>query len=165
VHFELDQQIAAPPAAVAAAFASAELYELLGTLPDLGKPEVLSREVDGDVVHLRIHYRFTRELSSMVRRAVDPNKLSWVEDSTHDLAARRVEFHLEPDHYADRLQSSGTYRFAPSGEGTTRHAEGDLSVKAPLVGRRVEQAIVDGVRQHLHDEVALVESFIDANAR
>jgi hypothetical protein len=165
VHFTLDQQFAAPPAAVAAAFASAELYELVGALPDLGTPEVLSREVDGDVVHLRVHYRFERELSSVVRRVIDPKKLTWVEDSTHDLAARRVDFRLEPDYYADRLRCSGTYRFAPSGDGTARHVEGDLSVRAPLVAGRVEQAIVAGLRDHLDAEVALVESFIEENAR
>ena len=38
-------------------------------------------------------------------------------------------------------------------------------MKAPLVARRVEQAIISGLQDHLADEVDLVESFIDANAR
>jgi hypothetical protein len=160
VHFELEQQIAAPPATVAAAFTSAEFYEALGELPKLGTPDVLSRDVEGDVVLMRIRYQFTGDLSSAVRRVIDPRKLTWVEVSTHDLAARAVTFHLEPDHYPDRLKCSGKYRFSASGEGTARHAEGDLSVRAALVGRLVEQAIVSGLREHLDEEVALVESFI-----
>ena len=160
MHFELEQQIAAPPAVVAVAFASADFYEALGKLPKLGTPDVLSRDVDGDVVHLRVRYQFTGELSSAVRRVIDPKKLTWVEESTHDLAARQVTFRLAPDHYPDRLKCSGKYRFSPSGEGTVRHSEGDLSVRAALVGRLVEQAIVSGLREHLDDEVALVEAFL-----
>jgi hypothetical protein len=160
VHFELEQQIAAAPAAVASAFASAEFYEALGGLPKLGTPHVLSRDVDGDVVELRVRYQFSGDLSSAVRRVIDPKKLTWVEESTHDLAARQVTFRLAPDHYPDRLKCSGRYRFSPSGEGTARHCEADLSVRAALVGRLVEQAIVSGLEEHLEDEVALVESFI-----
>lgn len=160
MHFELDQRIAAPPAAVAAAFADEGLYVMLGKLAKLGPPEVLSRDTDGDVVRLRVRYRFTGELSSAVRRAIDPKKLTWVEESTHDLAARMVTFRLVADHYADRLRSSGTYRFSPDGDGTIRHSEGDLTVRAALVGRLVEQAIVSGLREHLDDEVDLVEAFL-----
>jgi hypothetical protein len=164
LHFELDQRIAAPPAAVAAAFAAADFYDTLGELPKLGTPEVLSREVEGDVVRLRVRYRFTGELSGAVRRAIDPNKLSWVEESKHDLAARMVTFRLAPDHYPDRLRCSGSYRFSPSGDGTVRHSEADLTVRAPLVGRLVEQAIVSGLREHLDDEVQLVEDYIGSHA-
>jgi hypothetical protein len=165
LHFELDQQIAAPPAVVAAAFAAADFYELLGELPKLGTPEVLSREADGDVVRLRVRYRFTGDLSAAVRRAIDPKKLTWVEESTHDLAARMVTFRLVPDHYPDRLRSSGRYRFSPSGAGTLRHSEADLTVKAPLVGRLIEQAIVSGLREHLDDEVHLVETYIGSHTK
>ncbi|MEY2571377.1 MAG: hypothetical protein QOE63_1727 [Acidimicrobiaceae bacterium] len=165
MHFSVDQQIAADPGAVCAAFADAALYELLGELPKLGRPEVLDREQEGDVVSLRIRYAFNGELNAAARAAIDPAKLTWVEESTHDLAARTVVFRLVPDHYRDRFSCSGSYRFAPSGAGTVRHAEGDLKVKAMLVGRLVEEAIVSGLREHLDDEVPMVERFIALRGR
>lgn len=160
MRFQLDQRFAASPGPVCDAFASEELYALLGDLPKLGKPQVLSRQQQGDVVELRIRYAFTGELSAAARAAIDPAKLTWVEESTHDLAARTVRFSLIADHYRDRFKCTGSYRFEPAGDGTIRHTDGDLKVKALLVGRLVEEAIISGLQEHLEDEVAIVEEFV-----
>jgi hypothetical protein len=162
MQFTVVQQIAAPPDAVATAYANPDFYETLVGLPNLGPPEVLSHDVNGDIVQLRIRYRYTADLSSIVRAVVDPKKLTWVEVSTHRLAERKVTFHMDPDHYADRFESSGSYRFDASsdGAGTVRRSTGDVSIRARLVGGRVEQAIVAGLKEHLAAEVPLVERWV-----
>ncbi len=160
MHFEFEQVFAADPDAVSAAFTDASFYDLLGTLPKLGKPELVSHSVAGDVVDLRVRYRFTGELSSAARAVLDPAKLTWVEHSVHDLAARSVRFDLLPDNYKDRLTCSGSYRFAARGEGTVRHTAAELKVRAPLVGRAVEGALASGLREHLQAEIEVVEQFL-----
>ncbi|MBI2709022.1 MAG: DUF2505 family protein [Actinobacteria bacterium] len=163
MHFALTQALAAPPDAVAAAYADAAFYEALADAPKLGRPDVLSRERDGDRVHLQVRYRFTGEVNGAVRAVVDPDKLSWVEDSEHDLATRSVTFRMLPDHYPDRLSCSGHYRLDPAdgdAGATLRRAEGDVRVHVPLLGGRAERTIVSGLREHLHDEVALVERYL-----
>ena len=62
-------------------------YDALGRAPKLGVPEVLEREADGDEVVMRIRYRFSGDLSSAAKAVLDPEKLTWVEESHHDLAA------------------------------------------------------------------------------
>ena len=161
MRFRVEQRIAGPVDVVARAFTEPGFYELVGDLPKLGKPEVLSRVEDGDVVQLRLRYRFTGHLSGAVRRVLDPNKLTWVEESRHDLGAHRVEFRMVPDHYGDRFRCSGTYLFEALDDNRTRRiAEGDLTVKTPFVGRIVEQAIVSGLREHLDAEAPLVERYV-----
>jgi hypothetical protein len=66
------------------------------------------------------------------------------------------------DHYADRFSCSGQYVFTPSsdGTGTVRTVEGELKVKAPLVGHTVEQAIVSGLEEQLRSEVPAVIAFL-----
>ena len=86
--FTVIQVFAAGADAVARAYASPELYEHLVGLPKLGTPEVLDHRVDGDIVRLQVRYRFVGDLSPAVTAVVDPRRLSWVEHSTHDLAAR-----------------------------------------------------------------------------
>ena len=68
---------------------------------------MLSREVDGDQVVLRIRYLFSGDLSSAVTAVLDPKKLTWVDESLHDLVRHVVRFELQPDHYADRLALPG----------------------------------------------------------
>ncbi len=162
MQFELEQRIAAAPDAVAAAYADPAFYDTLIGLPELDRPEVLSHESDGEQVKLRIRYRLIRELSPAVRAIVDERKLSWVEVSTHDLRRREVTFRMDPDNYADRFRASGSYRFDASddGTGTSRHSTGELTIRMPIVGRRVEQAIVDGLQAHLHAEAPLVEQWV-----
>jgi hypothetical protein len=161
MRFEIEQEIAGRVDAVAGIYTEAHFYELLGELPRLGKPEVLERREDGPVVRLAVRFRFTGNLSPAVTRVVDPAKLSWVEESVHDLEHFTVAFRMKPDHYADRLRSEGSVRFEPADDGVTRRVTaGDLAVRVPLVGRSVEGAIVSGLREHFAAEVEVVERLL-----
>jgi hypothetical protein len=160
VRFDLTQTIAAPVDEVARAYASAELYEALGGTDKLGPPDVLERTEDGDRVTLRIRYQFVADLSPAVTAVVDPKRLTWVEQSVHDLTARTVAVTLHPDHYADRLRCTGRYGYTARGDATVRQIDGDLKVKALLVAGAVEKAIVSGLKEHLEAEAPQVEAYL-----
>jgi hypothetical protein len=167
MRFEIEQEIAGPVEAVARVYAEPRFYELLGELPRLGKPEVLDRREDGSVVHLAVRFHFTGSLSPAVTAVIDPAKLSWVEESVHALADHTVTFRMNPDHYADKLRSSGSARYEPGGDGFTRRlTEGELAVKLPLLlggGRTagvVEKAIISGLREHFAAEIEVVERLL-----
>jgi hypothetical protein len=163
VHFELTQRIDAPVADVADAFCDPAYYAALAAAPKLGVPEVLGREVAGDTVVLRVRFRFRGDLSAAARAVLDPAKLTWVEESRHDLTTHVVRFELKPDHYGDRFSCRGGYRLEPApGDPavTVRRAEGDVKVKAPLVGSSVERALVSGLKEHLQAEAAIVAEFL-----
>jgi hypothetical protein len=161
MHFQLEQLIAGPVGSVARLYSETRFYEQLGELPNLGRPEVLDRYQDGSVVHLAVRFRFTGKLSPAVTRVVDPARLTWVEESDHDLERHTVTFHMKPDNYADRLRFEGSSRFEATGDGRTRRrAEGDVTVRVPIVGRAVEGAIVSGLRDHLAAEVEVVERLV-----
>jgi len=161
VRFDLTQTIAAPVDVVARAYASAELYEVLGGTDKLGPPDVLDRTEAGDTVTLRIRYQFVGDLSPAVTAVVDPKKLTWVEESVHDLAARSVAVTLHPDHYADRLRCTGRYGYTAKGdEATVRQVNGDLKVKVLFVAGQVEKALVSGLKEHLEAEAPQVEAYL-----
>ncbi|MGH9035078.1 MAG: DUF2505 family protein [Acidimicrobiia bacterium] len=161
MRFRLEQTFDAPIDAIALAFTEPDLYTALGALPKLGRPQVLGRTENGDVVNLQIRYQFTGDLSPAARRVVDPARLSWVEHSTHDLSRHQVEFTMVPDNYGNLLRASGHYTFEPDGPAATRRvAEGEVAVRVPLVGKSVENAIVSGIREHLDEEIAVVERYL-----
>lgn len=164
MRFQLQQRIAAPVDDVVAVFVDPGFYESLEELPNLARPELLSREERGAIVRMRVRYRFIGHLSSAVKAAIDPKRLTWVEESDHDLAARRVSFRMIADHYADRFRSSGAYQFVAAGAATNRNCTGDVAIRMPLVGHRVETAIISGLREHIGAETALVERWIAAHA-
>jgi len=161
VRFHVEQRIPADVRRVSAAFADPAFFESLRELPQIGKPEVVSHERDGDRATLRVRYRFVGHLSAAVTAVVDPKKLSWVEESVHDLASGRVTFRMRPDHYGDRFASHGTYRFQAAGDDqTVRIVDGEVTIRMPIVGGRVEAAIVSGIKEHLDAEGALVVRYL-----
>jgi hypothetical protein len=161
VRFTIEQRFAAGPDVVARAYADPALYETFVGLRQLSKPEVVSHEVDGDLVRLDVRYRFAGDLSPAARAVIDPHRLTWVERSTHDLALRRTSFTMVPDHYRDRFRCEGAYAFEPIDPGAcARRGAAELKVKALLVASAVESAIVSGLQEHLVDEVPVVEAYL-----
>lgn len=148
MRFRITQQFDAPLERVEGALLDPAFLERLATLPKVGRPELLDQREDGDLVHRRVRYAFVGALSSAVTAVVDPAKLTWIQESTLDRRTHRTTFRIVPDHYRDRLAASGTFTLQSAGDGTRRVAEGDLRVRFPLVGSKVERAIVSGLQEH-----------------
>ena len=160
MRFDVTQKITAPIDDVVAAYASTELYEALGASERLSAPEVLDRTEEGGLVVLRIRYRYIFEMSAAVSAVVDPKKLTWVEETRHDLAARTIAVTLLPDNYADRFSASGRATCRADGDATVRRIQGDVKVKALLVSGAVEKAIVEGLEEHLAQEAPQVAAYL-----
>lgn len=151
MRFRVEQRFDAPLAAVEAALLDPGFLERLAGLPALGAPELLSSEVDGHVVHQRVRYRFAGDLAPAVTAVVDPNRLTWVEETTYDLIVHCGEHRVVPDHYAGRLTSSYSTHLKPADDNpdaTVRATDGEVRVRFPLVGGKVEKAIVAGLVSH-----------------
>jgi hypothetical protein len=164
VQFRADQRYAATRDAVLAAYTDVALYPLLDGLPKIGEPKVIDRQQKGHLVTLRVHYRFVADLPSAALAVIDPQRLTWIDETVYDLAAGTSTTRLLPDHYPDRLTASATatYTADPADPSRSiRHVRGDLKVRMALVGGKVERAIVEGLTEHLDDETGVVERFVD----
>ena len=162
MRFAVDQRYRADPDAIARAYADPALYDALPETEKLARPEVVDHEVEGGRVLLAVRYRFRGELSSAVRAVLDPAKLTWVERTVHDLEGRTTTFELQPDHYPDRLTSRGrlVVEAGPDGTGAQRHGDGELKVRAPLVGGTVERTLVADLQRHLAADASAVDAYV-----
>jgi Protein of unknown function (DUF2505) len=158
--FRIDQTIAAPLAAVERALLDRDFIDSTSVLPKLGAPEVLELNVDGDSARSRVRYRFTAELSHAVTRVIDPKNLTWVDDASWDLRAHHARHRIVPDHYGDRLEASYDVTLSAQDDGTRRVVTGVLKVHVPLVGGKVEHAIVDGLKEHADEEAKLLARWV-----
>jgi hypothetical protein len=164
VDFTLSQDFDAPPAAVDGAFVDATCLATMDQLPKIGRVEVLDQTRDGDTVHQRVRYQFLADLSGAVRRVVDPDQLTWIEASTHDLGAHTASYRILPDHYANLLEGGYDTRITNEGAATRRTATGVLSVHVPIVGGKVEHAIVSGLEENAAAQAALVAAWLGGHA-
>lgn len=163
MRFQLEQRFPAPLEAVEAALLDPTFVGRLAQFPKLGAPELLEHEVDGDVVRQHIRYRFTGALSPAVTSVVDQARLTWVEETTFDRRTHRGHHSIVPDHYATRLSCGYTTRLEPAGaqaDATLRVTEGDIRVRFPLVGGKVEKAIVGGLADHADQEIDVLVGWL-----
>ena len=163
MRLRVDQLLPGTVDEVLAAFTDAAYYESLAELADLARtdpPVLLERRIEGDVVHLRVRYRFTGSLAAPVRAVIDPSRLVWVVEQAYDLASRSGTFRIVPEQYADRLRCRGTEHFTDVADGAVRKVEADLNVKAPFVAGAVERGIAMGLEDHLREEAAAMARWL-----
>lgn len=161
MRFQLSQRFAHPAPEVDETYANPDLYPTLVGLPKLGHIEVLRHRQDGHTAHFSIRFAFTGHLPPAVTAVVDPERLTWVQESVHDLSTGITRFTLVPDHYPDRLSASGTATIEPQASGSRRVVAGELKVRALLVAGKVEQAIVSGLEEYLVAEAPAVDRYLD----
>ncbi|HUP87105.1 MAG TPA: DUF2505 family protein [Acidimicrobiales bacterium] len=158
MRFTIEQHFAGPLERVEGALVDPAFLDRLSTLPKLGRPTLVHRVEAGEFVHQWVKYAFVGDLNAAVRRVVDPARLTWVEESTLDRRTHETTWRIVPDHYKNLLRAVGTFLLVEVDAGRTRRvAEGDLKVTVPLVGGKVEHAIVSGLREH----AALEEGVLD----
>jgi hypothetical protein len=164
VRFRIEQHFGLPLDAVERTLCDPAFVEAMAQLPKLGRPQLLAHEENGETVHMQVRYAFVGHLSSAVRRVVDPQQLTWVQDLTVDRRSHRSRFRILPDHYAGLLSCEGTFALSEDGGGgSTRVAEGEVRVTVPLVGGKVERAIISGLEEHAAAEAELVDELNAAN--
>ena len=166
MRFRIEQRFNGPLADVEGALLDPALLERMAGLPKLGTPVLLDDDRDGSQVRRRVRYQFTGDLNAAVRRVVDPARLTWVEESTTDLESHRTSWHIVPDHYGSMIRCAGTFRLEASGTDATRRiTEADIRVTMPLVGGRVEKAIVSGLEEHARGEQTVVDAWLEERRR
>jgi hypothetical protein len=163
--FSIGQNVAVAPDDAVAAYANPAFYDNRARSGDISLVEVVSHVDKGNQTRLEVRYQFTGSVSSAVRAVIDPAKMSWVTRTDIDKAQRRTTFTVLPDYYPDRLDCRGMFTFAEAASGpgaTVITIAGDLSVHVFLVGRTVEQIIVNGLRQYLEAEISTLPDFTAA---
>jgi Protein of unknown function (DUF2505) len=160
MRFQTEQHFDASRDRLLALFTDPDFYATLVGLPKISTPEVVEHRTSGSAVHLGLRQRFTGQLPAAALAMIDPAKLSWVEEVDFDLDRATATTVLVPDHYADRFSCAGTYAFVADGGASWRRLSGDVRVRMPLVGGKVEGALASGLREHADAEAVLIASHL-----
>lgn len=156
VKFGFEQRWAAPPDDVIEVYLDESFWTGLSDLSTTAPPEVLGIERRGDRAVVRLHWILSVELPKEAARFIDPDDVAWIEVTTWDLPRRHASVEFHPDQAAGLLHASADAALGVDGAGSLRSISGELKVRIPLLGRKVEPVIVEGVGEHLDEEAAAV---------
>jgi len=162
----LDVAIKASPKEAQAALLEPAFYQSLGQLGAIAAPEVRSISRTNKSAHLVLHYRFAGQLNGIARSMLDPDKLTWVQETEVDLARLRTQVRMVPDNYEQLISFNGWYELRRSeGRKCTQHFEADLRVHLPLVGPLAERAITSSIRDNVVSTAKVLERYLAARGR
>lgn len=156
MQFSFRQAIEVDVEQALSALANESYYAGLEDLGPLGSPSVVSVERGASTV-VSVRWRFEADLPSAARAALDPDRLTWVIRTTFTGPA--ATFEVLPDNYADLLRCSGAMAFTSQGAGCVQDVSGELKVRFPLVGGKVERVIAEGLEEHVAAEAKAIARF------
>jgi hypothetical protein len=163
VKFTIDQVFDGSASELCVALTNAKYLASMGTLADLGAPELISQKRVRGTVTQQLRTTFQGKLPSVALKVIDPVKLSWDEFAEIDTKAFTASFRMVPTHYQTYFRCSGSWVLLESDDGTstTRRITGELKVSSPLpfVNGQVERAIVSGLRERLSQEPAIYRAW------
>lgn len=106
------------------------------------------RHEERDGVVSRI-VRSERTLSEKARKYLKVPTLIIEERQEIRLAEHRYSWEYVPNVGQSRFSAKGTGRIEPAGDYLKRSIEGEVTFKLPLVGKRIERRMVDGIRRNI----------------
>jgi hypothetical protein len=156
VKFGFEQRWEATPDDVLEVYIDPDFWSSMDGLSKTAPPSVLGVERSADTVLVRLRYQLSVDLPSQASRFIDPDDVAWVEETTWQLTKRTATVRFLPEQAAGLLRASATASLQADGVDTTREVRGELKVRIPLVGGKVEHAIVDGIGTTLEEEAQAV---------
>lgn len=155
VRFNFEQRWDATPDEVIEVYLDESFWAGLTDLSTTAPPTVLDIVRKGNRATVRLHWVLSVDLPAEAARFINPDDVAWVEQTDWDLAKRNAAVSFHPDQAAGLLHASATADLTGDST-TTRTVNGELKVRIPLLGRKVEPVIVDGVKDHLAEETTSV---------
>ncbi len=156
VKFAFEQRWTAAVDDVVDVYLDEGFWSGLSGLTTTSPPKVLGVERSGDRAVVSLHWVLSVDLPKEAARFIDPDDVAWTEETTWDLAARSATVAFRPDQAAGLLRASATAVLHQDGADAVRTIRGELKVRIPLVGHKVEPVIVDGIGEHLDEEADAV---------
>ncbi len=133
-------------------YISEDFWASLDDLTKTSKPEILEVSRTGDIAITRLRYALNVDLPRQAARYIDPEDVTWVEQVEWTLPTLSATVNFLPDQGSALMTASGTANVIADGDEAAREVRGEVKVRIPFVGKKVERAVIDGVGEHLEEE-------------
>lgn len=165
VRFELRHPFAATPQEVAEVMLDPDFQSTLTDIGDLHDRAVLSLEPDPDGGLIRrVRCILSLDVSGMAKTVLGDADPAWVQEERWDAERTHCEWTIHPEVAAELLSAAGTITIEdPHGsEGkSVRTVTGDVRVRVPLYGGKVEGWIVTGVTRAYDEEAERLAAWLE----
>lgn len=161
----LTHRFACAPETLWEVFDSDEFEEALGRETGVVR-ELATEQVNGPVVERRRRTRLAQELPGVVKKVLGADSLEWVELARLNRERNRLEWAVEmPRAVASRVDVHGTTRVRADGDESIRTITGEISVRIPVVGGRVEAIVAKSLTESYEAAARIAREILEARAQ
>ena len=162
MRFEISHTFDAAPPAIAEAMLDPEFQDTLSDIGDLHDRHVLDRTqaADGSIVR-NVRCILSLHISGMAKSMLGDSDPAWVQEERWDASLTHCDWIIHPEVAAELLSASGTIDISGTEGGTKRLVTGEVKVRVPLYGGKVEGWIVDGVTRAYDEEAERIAAWLE----
>ena len=162
MRFDLSHAFDAPPDRVAEVLHDQTCQDTLSDIGDLHDRTVLERTQQPDGTILRnVRCVLALNVSGMARSMLGDSDPAWIQEERWDPTLQHCGWTIHPEVGGDLLAASGTIDLAGVESQTTRTVRGEVKVRVPLYGGKVEGWIVDGVTRAYSEEAERISAWLE----
>lgn len=122
--------------------------------------EELDRRSDERETYVRKRITAKRDIPAAMKKVLGTDSISYEMEVWRDKATNKGRWKITPMVLQGRFEGGGTVEFRERPGGVTRVISGDLSVKVPLIGKKMEQRLVDDVSASYERTTAVIRRHI-----
>jgi hypothetical protein len=154
--FEFHHTVPAEPEEVAEVLLDRKFQSSLSKLDGLSERKVLSQKKDGDgLVVRRIRCVLDIDITGVAKKFIGDGEPAWVEEATWHPDEMLWRWEVHPELGGELLEASGAIALKPvKGGKTKRLVTGEIKVRVPIYGSKVEGWVVHGLESAYEDEAA-----------
>lgn len=127
--------------------------------------ELLADREEGGKRYLR--YRFTpkKTLPPPIAALAKTDRLIYEQENVFDRASGLLTWKVHPAIVPEKVTAEGTFRVVPKGAGCERVVEGLIEVRVMFIGGRIEEAIVNDVKNAYDVATSVMQGLIAARKK
>jgi len=126
---------------------------------------VLSDHTEGSVRRWRVRIEPDRVLPAPVRKVLGTDKLIYEQDNELDTDRGVLHWEVIPQVLSSKISARGTLQVVEEAGGVQRLVRGEIAVKVPVVGGRIEKAIVADVERSYDNAAEACRRWLDEKGR
>lgn len=139
-----------------------ELIKMLDKMPAFRSRDLVSKtdNADGSTTW-RFKVVAGGDVPASVRKVLSEDMLTWHEDTRYVPKEHTIHWTIVPlaARAQQLLESHGTWKLIPAGNGTRRVIDGNITVKVPLIGKVVEQYLASELKRNYDVEPDIQRTF------
>ena len=116
---------------------------------------------DDGVLYKKLRCISLRELPAMMKKALGTEHLEFEQENRLDLEKSELKWTVVTPFLSDRVDAGGTTRVEKTATGARRIVEGEIVIRLPVVGKKMEAKLGGNIEESYEKAAAIAKKMIE----